>query len=791
MGRLKRQLRWLRRTSAGLAVLIALVLALPLARADTADSEPVFLQLDVRVNGYPLNLIAAFTEMPDGRLASPRSELGELGIAVPGGGPPEELIVLDRLSGLSYVYDESSQSIDLELPDAARLAKNLNAMPDRDAIEAKSGTGLVVNYTGYAAASYDMPDSLAAVDGASLSLDARAFSKFGTLQQTGIVGTTTFSDFTALRLDTTLSYSDQERLRTYRLGDVISGGLRWTRPIRMGGAQVQRNFSLRPDLITMPLPLVEGTAAVPSTLDVYIGGLKAYSGNIDPGPFKVGDIPVFTRSGTARMVLTDSTGRAVETESEFFTSPDLLKRNLYDYSVDVGVVRRDFGSESFGYDDEPVGLASLRYGLSDSLTGEAHVEASAGLVDMGIGGLWSARRFGMFSGAVAGSLHGADEGLFLNAGWEGRYGNMSIQASTSRTFGRYFDLAAATELPPPGKEFVGGVPRALDQVSFGYSFPKIKSGVGMSFIHQEKYDGEESYILSGSYSQTFDNSLSFFVSGFSDFGESGDYGGYVGFSMPLGESMSSSAGLSVAKESWSATAEVSRPFGTKTGDYGWRVSHGEGDSRYSAASASYRASMGVAEGHIAQQDDKVLANAALTGSAVVADGGLFLGNRIEDAFAVVDAGAPGVSVQAENRLVGKTGKNGKLLLPNLHAFQKNKIAIDVNDLPLNASISEAEAFVVPREMSGVLVDFGVKQDAAGVVLVLTDAAGEFLSEGLEVTLAGSGETFVMGYDGQVYVTGAAAENTVTVKTGGSQCQASFDYKSDSETQTTIGPLKCI
>ena len=201
--------------------------------------------------------------------------------------------------------------------------------------------------------------------------------------------------------------------------------------------------------------------------------------------------------------------------------------------------------------------------------------------------------------------------------------------------------------------------------------------------------------------------------------------------------------------------------------------------------------MGVAEGHIVQQDDKVLANAALTGSAVVADGGLFLGNRIEDAFAVVDAGAPGVSVQAENRLVGKTGKNGKLLLPNLHAFQKNKIAIDVNDLPLNASISEAEAFVVPREMSGVLVDFGVKQDAAGVVLVLTDAAGEFLPEGLEVTLAGSGETFVMGYDGQVYVTGAAAANTVTVKTGGSQCQASFDYKSDSETQTTIGPLKCI
>ena len=35
-------------------------------------------------------------------------------------------------------------------------------------------------------------------------------------------------------------------------------------------------------------------------------------------------------------------------------------------SVEAGVVRRDFGSESFGYGDEPVGLASLRYGMTDS-----------------------------------------------------------------------------------------------------------------------------------------------------------------------------------------------------------------------------------------------------------------------------------------------------------------------------------------------------------------------------------------------------------------------------------------
>src|SRR5262245_23320899 len=101
MGQSKRQQRWWRRTSAGLAFLFALFTALPLARADTADSAQVQLQLDVSINGYPLNLIAAFIQLPDGRIASTRGELMEIGVAVPGDGAPDETIKLDQIAGLS------------------------------------------------------------------------------------------------------------------------------------------------------------------------------------------------------------------------------------------------------------------------------------------------------------------------------------------------------------------------------------------------------------------------------------------------------------------------------------------------------------------------------------------------------------------------------------------------------------------------------------------------------------------------------------------------------------------
>jgi outer membrane usher protein len=803
---------WLRQTNTGLVVLLALALSSQFARADstetdsaktdlvetdttvtdTASTDPVVLQLDVKINGYPLKLIAAFTQLPEGKMASARSELTELGVVVPGEGAPDELIPLDKISGLTYVYDESSQSIDISLPNEERVARNLKVNLNDELPPAQTGTGLVLNYTAYAAADYNVAEYKAAINGANLSLDARAFSKFGTLRQTGILGTTTFADFTALRLDSTWSYSDQAKLRTYRLGDIISGGLRWTRPIRMGGAQVQRNFVLRPDLITMPLPFIEGTAAVPSTLDVYIGDLKTYSGAIEPGRFNIDSIPVYTRSGKARLVLTDATGRSVATESDFFTSPDLLKRNLYDFSADMGVVRRNFGTDSFGYDDELVGLASMRYGLNDAITAEGHIEAKSDLVDAGIGALISGRQLGLFNVAVAGSQFGADQGFFLHAGWEGNFGNLSMQASTSRTFGKYFDLAAATELPLNGQPFSAGVPLALDQVSFGYSFPKIKSGVGLSFIHQAKLGGDDEYILSGSFSHSFENSMSLFINGYSDFGGTNDYGVFVGLSVPLGANVSSSAGISTTRTSVTASAEVSRPFGYKQGDYGWRVSRNQSNKSYTSAGGSYRTGKGVISGNINQQGNSgVSANAAFNGSVVVAGGGVFLGDNIDDAFAVVDAGEEGVKVNYENRYAGKTGKNGKLLLPGLHAYQKNKIEIDVNDLPLGASVAMSDTEVVPADATGLLVDFGVKQDAASVLLTLTDDNGKSLPEGSEVLLEGSTDSFFVGYDGEVYVTGATAHNMLTVKLATSLCEARFDYKPGSGNQTSIGPVKCL
>jgi outer membrane usher protein len=756
-----------------------------------SESPLLDLQLEVKINGYAISLVAGFKMLDDGHIATQRSELEEIGIAVPGSGKPEEVIALDDLPGLSYVYDEENQAIELEVPDNLRLARNIEAQPKQDMPVAEAAPGIAVNYTAFAAASYDIPRSDESFDGANLSLDARAFSKFGTLRQTGIVGTTRFNDAAITRLDTTFSWSDQKRMVTYRLGDIISGGLSWTRPVRLGGVQMQRNFSLRPDLVTMPLPHLKGSAAVPSVLDVYLDQVKAYSSDLEPGPFNIDSLPVFTNSGTARIVLTDATGRTIETDTPFYTSPRLLKHGLWDFSADAGVVRRDFGRESFGYADEPVGLASFRYGLADWITLEGHAEGKGDLLNGGLGATVSLRRFGVLGGAVAASKHGRDEGVFVHGDWQAQFGDLSVYASTSRRFGNYYDLAAATVEQVAGKPLTSDVPWAVDQLSVGYNWKGLEAGTGLSLIHQELSNGDETLLLSGSLSKPFDNGVSIYASAFYDILDSKNYGAFAGISVPLSKRVNASSSATITKGEWSARAEVSRPMNTKVGDYGWRVAHTEGDGLHtSEANGVYRSKFGVAEGNIYQQNRKLSGNLAFSGAVAAAGGGVFASNQINDAFAVVKVGAPGVKVTAENNYVGTTGKNGRLLIPNLRSFDRNKIAIDVNDLPVTAMAAEAERIAVPRDSAGVVVDFGVNKDAGGVILTLNDASGQPLEAGLEARLNEGAEPFIMGYDGQIFLTGAQQSNTVVVSLANGTCTVAFDYKSDGSGQTPVGPLTC-
>ncbi|ELR04298.1 hypothetical protein GMDG_09025, partial [Pseudogymnoascus destructans 20631-21] len=158
-----------------------------------------------------------------------------------------------------------------------------------------------------------------------------------------------------------------------------------------------------------------------------------------------------------------------------------------------------------------------------------------------------------------------------------------------------------------------------------------------------------------------------------------------------------------------------------------------------------------------QYEDTVNASAQIEGAVVAADGDLFLTRQIDDSFAIVDVGAPDVEVMAANRPVGTSGSSGKVIVPRLTAYERTSIAIDPKNLPVDAEVPETTRVVRPAEKTGVVVTFNAKTESASALVQFVDARGAPLEPGLAGRTASAAE-FVVGYDGEAYITGLAAAN---------------------------------
>jgi outer membrane usher protein len=792
---------------AGLLYALALLLSLAIGggspRAGPLDVQQLYLE--VYINDTPAHLIAGFTIDSRHRLSAKRSELREIGLKVPGEGGDEELVALDGLAGVAYRYDEPSQRIWFTLDDAARVTRTYDARGNGNGgPPASSDTGLAVNYFLFAGSQLPVYGYGLEFDGASLTLDGRMFSPYGVLNQSLILGTTPYSDATALRLDTTWSHSDPDTLVTYQAGDVISGGLPWTRPVRLGGVQAQRDFAIRPDLVTLPLPSIAGSAAVPSTIDVFVGNVKAYSQDVAAGPYAINNLPVLTGDGAARVVIRDATGRETTTSVSLFSSPRLLRPGLYDFSIEAGVPRLYYGVESNEYATAPVVSASVKAGISDELTLAAHAEGGDGLSNAGAGAVLRVGDRGVAAAALTGSIYEGEFGGQVYGSYETDLGWATLHLSSQRTFGEYEDVASVsamrptlpTELPagtvanPIGFFGTTRPPRSFEHISLSMALPWESARLSLGYVPIVEQDGERTEIVSASYSQRLPWDASFYCSAFVDLADKESAGIYAGVSMSLADRISSAVAVSSDAAGTNSSVYLAKPLEREPGSFGWRIQDVEGETPRREVSAAWRGSAVRVGGSLHQFDDEVHGSAEVEGALAVMDGSVFLANRVDDAFAVVNAGAPDVEVYFENRPAGRTDGSGKLLVPGLRSYQTNKIAIDPRGLPLDAEAKTTQEIVAPADRSGVVVNFGVVTNLQAAVVVVHGADGRPLTVGAKGRLEGGGEAFVVGYDGQAYLKGLGPSNTIVVDTGQGECRASFPFAPQQGQQVTIGPVIC-
>jgi outer membrane usher protein len=767
---------------------------------ETSVTEASDLYLSVFVNGTDTKFVAAFRQAPDGSLSIEVDQLRNVGIK-----PADTAIMadgrvrIDRLPKVTFVYDSLTQTIAFTASDPERQPRIIDATAPRGGaakkprLQAQSSYGTLLNYTVVAASDNSETNGRMGFSGLSGSFEARAFSPFGVLGTTFIASTSDNRYYDTTRLETNWRYSDQDTMLTYTAGDIITGGLSWTRPTRLGGLQVQRSFSLRSDLVTFPVPELSGSAAVPSTVDVYLNDAKRFSSSVDAGPFDITNLPFVDGSGNARVVVTDAQGQQVVTRSSFIASNEMLAPGLTDFSAELGFARQGFGVVSNQYDALPYGSATLRTGVTNWLTLEAHAEGGADLVNGGLGAVFASPLSGVISLSAAGSRHDEETGQQIGAGFERELWGVHLRARVQRSFGSFHDIASVTAddtYYDDGRLFGSSAPpKARDQISISVPLNFDASHLNFSFTNAETAEGDKQRVFGVSYSRRVfaDSTLS--ISAIKNL--DGGVGVYAGLYVPIGPRMSATTSMISQDGDNSIGQTVSRNQGQQVGDYGWSIGRRQSEDPINSASASYRSAVANVSGRVDQRANLARANVTVDGALVAAGGGVFAANHIDDAFAIVDAGAPGVSVQYENRPVGRTNKSGKLLLPRLRAYQDNHISIDPNDLPLDAIINDTRNTVMPADRSGIVVKFDVNADANAALVTFLGSDGKPIEMGATGTMKAGADPFVVGYDGQALLENLAATNRVTLTLAdGRTCVAIFPYKAQPGKQVSVPDAIC-
>ena len=711
-----------------IGTLLAALLAVPVALA--AERQ---LVLEVVMNGRPTGRVGEFVERGGVLYARP-SDLTELGFAL----PPDiaarsEPIPLSALPSVRAQVNEARQTLEVTVDDTALRPTEIGgASSVRLAPLSAVAYGAVLNY-----------DILGTFTGqqniGGALLDMRAFSPFGLLQATGLANITPYAEQKSLaRLDTTYTYTDPDELRRWRIGDVVTGALAWSRAIRLGGGQLASDFGLRPDLITYPLPVISASTAVPSTVNVLVNGMRQYSGPVQPGPFAVQTLPVVTGAGEVAVMVQDALGRQTLVTMPFYTSTALLKPGLASYSLEAGAVRQNYGLPNDLYAGWAVN-GSSRYGLTDWLTLEGHVEATDGLELIGGGAAVQVGTLGVVNTAVSGSTgHGGipaaagsdNNGGQVSVGFQRQSRSLSLGVSDTIATQGYRDIAAVNGSP---------MPRSTLTASLGFPLGDWGGSIGLAYVHQtsgtllpgsifarQGYSFPNSQhidLVTASYSIPVAGRASFYATGYKDINAAGSYGVALGLSFSLGASTSASVGGSLDKGRFSPSAQASK-YAQEQNDYGYRLQDQEGIGAHRSAEGEFLSSWGRVSAGVDQSAGQVAERAGASGALVWADGALFASDRINDSFAIVrTGGVADVPVLYENRPLGTTDSDGQLLVPSLLSYQNNHLSVDATKLPLDIDVGQTTTVVRPPDRSGVTVDFRIRKVNAAL-LKLQDANGK-------------------------------------------------------------------
>ncbi|MEW5562217.1 fimbria/pilus outer membrane usher protein [Enterobacter asburiae] len=754
--------------------------------ARTINQQSVY-QLGLVINHYDTQMVVPVTQKDNHWLIA-GGDLQRAGL--PAAQFPAGEVDLSTQSQVKTEYDGNGQRLLLTVPSDWFAAKEAAFGDGVMRVKPLDGSGALLNYDFYTSQTEQ------GMGQAAIWHELRLFSGKSSLSSTGYVRQSLSGDNALedgyMRYDTTLSYTDDDTALEWALGDTLSDSLSWSNSVRVGGIRIGRDFTLRPDLVTWPLPAFSGDAAVPTSVDLFIDGYRAGSTQLQPGPFTLTNLPYINGAGNAVLVTTDALGRQVSTTLPFYVASQMLKPGLSDGAATFGALRRNYGIENFDY-GPAVGSGTYRYGVNDFLTLESHAEGADSLALGGAGALVKIGQFGIVNGSYTHSQMYGEGGQQLNWGYQystGAFSFITQHTHRDKTFGN-LALYDVPRMYDSQNNPIASLSQRSDQYSLSLNMGNY-GNIGAAWIGVQSFDSQKTELLNLSWSRSLWGASSVYLAASHD-RQRGDWTVAMSLQIPLGD-LDSVAVSTENTPDYGSTQRINYNHTMPSdGGFSWNLAWARQSrsSNYQQATLGWRNNNVELQGGGYGEENEMTWWGEAMGSLVLMDGQAFAANKINDAFVVVSTdGQPSVPVNYEHQQVGETDDKGYLLISGVSAWYPANYSINALNLPADTQLKETEKRIALRRNSGYLLEFPVEQERVGSV-ILHDEEGDAIPVASIVSRPGKPDAPV-GYDGIAWLENLNDANALTVTLpGGKRCAASFTTRPNPEHKLqTYGPLIC-
>lgn len=762
--------------------LCAMIIATPVWA--TRQEEGV-LYLTVSVNGAAVPGLMRLRRRDD-KLSILSEDAGRLNLRTED--LPEEggYVLLTGADGLAVEYDDLSQSLRI-VATKERLAgaQRLNDpharafLHERQLSEPLSG--VAVDYSLFASRDRDNRSLSGYTQARTFGIGPGFLStSFNTrLNQRGAAG----SGSGTRRLTSAWNWENVDSRLSLTLGDSYTAAQSWSNSVRFGGLTLSRSYAMQPAVNTSSQDLLTDTATLPSTVDLYINGVKSASRRVAPGQFTLNTAPVLSGTGSAQVVITDINGQQRVIAMPLYGTGQLLSAGLTTWTLNVGWVRRDYSEKSFSYDADAMAVADIRHGLSRSLTLEAHAEQGMDLNYLGVGANYLlSPTLGVVHGDLSRGRYRGDDGLQWGAGWSWNNRVINIALNHVQRNASFRDISAIEDGRKATRE---------ESAFIGWTLPALGT-FGTSWIDRQYPASSTQYAglsWSGSFSRHFNMSASLTES--LDAGRDKTF--FLNINVPLMTSRDNfSAQYNHDSRGASELLSMSHSLESNQPGWGWNASARRGSSDDGHLVVQRRSSWSDMELGVNSYSSQREYYGSLSGAVGLFMGDLYATRKLGDSFALVDTdGVPDIPVLLEHHPAGKTDANGRLFLNDLLPYQQNHINIDALHLGADYRAPYGDRQVIPRRNGGAVARFSVYRTRA-LLLVAHTADGKPVPFAASASVedsqgrapaAGTAST-VAGYDGNIYLEDPPAGGSVSVRWSSGACAITLPARRRSQATTT-------